>query len=86
MKLKSVQEGPIHISHFMHLVSAYVPSKERVTELAKDIECALLDAKADNRTVTVSQDSNEFMFVVYPSGTITLYGSMGSYVVDEEAK
>lgn len=86
MKLKSTEEGPIHISHFMHLVSAYFPSEQRVAELIKDLECALLDAKADNRAVTVSQDSNEFMFVVYPSGTITLYGAMRSYIVDEDAK
>lgn len=81
MHLKEVEGNPTHLSHFMELVSAYNPSKEKVAELEKDINDAILIAANQKISVIVSQDCNDFFFVVHPFGAIDLCCRMRTYEV-----
>lgn len=78
MKLQSEQED-IHISHFMHLLSAYEPSEEMINEFIEDIETALGYAYIEKKTQYVSQDTLDFFLAVHPSGTIDLCCRMRSF-------
>lgn len=80
------EDGRIHLSHFMHLVSAYASNATTVGDLAELLEKAMGEAKANGRAVVVDQDAHDFFFLVYPSGTIGLCARMRSYVlVTDEA-
>lgn len=77
-------ESRVHLSHFMYLVSAYEPSKERVEDLADSLLEAIEDAKREVKSIIVDQDCNEHFFVVHPSGTISLCARMRDYKLVEE--
>ena len=74
--------GPRHLSHFMHLVSAYEPSEERQAIMWDDLRTAQKEAKETHRSVIVDQDSGEFFFVVHPSGRVSLAAELGVYELE----
>lgn len=80
MELQSDSER-CHISHYMHLVSAYVDSPEMIKQLIDEIKAAQIVAKETGNEVIVSQDSIEFFFLVYPSGRIGLCALMKMFNV-----
>ena len=83
MKLKEISDRSLHISHFMHLVSAYVNTSEQCQELTNTIIDSIVNAKLKQESIIVSQDSLDFFFVVHPSGTIDLCCRMRSYCVEQ---
>ena len=84
--LHPVPEGPLHLSHFMHLVSAYEPTAEQVAILWDDLRTAQQEAKANHRSVVVDQDSGGFAFIVHPSGRISLAAMLATYEMKEPEK
>lgn len=72
---------PIALGHFMHLVSAYEDNSTMINELSNGIKEAQIKAKERMECVVVTQDSNDHIFVVHPSGRISLYCSMGTYEI-----
>lgn len=73
---------PIHLSHFMNLVSAYEPSSNMIENLFNDLQHAIEKAKSHCESKIVSQDTNEFFFLVHPSGSIDLCARMRSFVLE----
>lgn len=68
-----------HISHYFNLVSAYELTEEKLKDLLEDIEAAKIEAKQSCKSIIVSQDSLEHIFVIHPSGRISLYACMGCF-------
>lgn len=81
MQLKPIDTHKVHIGNFMHLVSAYKPSKDKMEELWNDLQEAVEIAKRSRKSQIVEQDSLDFLFIVYPSGAVGLYGRMGLYEI-----
>ena len=79
--IRKVSKGKIHISHFMHMVSAYVASPKMCQQLAEDILSAVEESKTSGKLIVVDQDSADHIFVVSPTGDVSLYSRMGSYEI-----
>lgn len=65
------EKSPIHISHLMEYVSAYVPSSALQEQLVDDLRDAILRAKKTRESVRVDQDG-EMFFLVSPAGEFDL--------------
>lgn len=81
MRLKNTETNEIHISHFYHLVSAYVESEEMIKELEEMILTGIMAAKREVRAIEVSLDTMNHFFRCNPSGTVSLYARMGTYEI-----
>lgn len=81
---EKTEEYKLHLSHFMHLVSAWSPEPSRVRDLGEDLVRGLEQAERTGKSVIVDQDSNDFFFVVHPAGSIDLCCRMRSYEVVRE--
>lgn len=77
--LKLQEQVPTHISHFMRLVSAYEITNPMVQDLAEKLREGLTRAKETVHPVIVDQDTIDFFFLCFPSGSIGLYCRMGMY-------
>jgi len=75
----------IHLSHLHRYVSAYSTDRETIESLQQDILAALTESKQQNRAIIVEQDCLEHIFVIFPSGTISLYRNVGSYEVYDDS-
>lgn len=71
-----------HISHYFNLVSAYHLSPENLDRLVESICEAVTKAKETGEGVIVEQDCLEHIFVVHPSGAISLYARMGTFTME----
>jgi len=72
---------PTHLSHFYDLVSAYYPCKEEIDFLAKLIIEAQDKAKTSEESQIVDRDNLTHIFVVHPTGAVSLYACMGTFDV-----
>ena len=84
MKLKPVEEGPIHLSHLHRLVSAYETNRQTVVELATALREGVEKSKRDTEVVVVDQDSMEHVFICLPSGKLALYRLVQVYEICDE--
>ena len=73
--------GPRDLSQFHSLVSAYETVPENVERLALDLEHAIVQAKASTKSVVVDHDCLEHVFIVHPSGAVTLYREISSWTL-----
>lgn len=72
-----------HISHYFNLVSAYHLNPENLDRLMELIREATVKAKETREGVIVEQDCLEHIFVVHPSGAISLYACMGTFTIED---
>jgi len=72
----------VHISHYFNLVSAYHLNPENLDRLVESIREAIVKAKETGEGVIVEQDCLEHIFVVHPSGAISLYACMGTFTME----
>lgn len=87
MHLQQVADCKTHLSHFHILVSAYATCKENVDDLAVAIRAGQQQARASREDVIVDQDGMDHIFVVHPSGRVSLYRQVGIYdVIESEAQ
>lgn len=84
MHLKLVPGNKTHLSHFHPLVSAYETNDETIKDLEQSISDAIRKAKENTQPIIVDQDSIEHIFIVWPSGKISLYREVGCYEIFEE--
>lgn len=73
-----------HVSHYFNLVSAYHCVPETVQELINQINEAVVKAKEIGEGVIVEQDCHQHIFVVHPSGAISLYACMGTFTIEDK--
>ena len=79
-----VQDGEkIHISHLYHPVSAYHTTPDSVAELEKQLQEALVKAKATTETQIVDHDG-EMCFHVTPAGYIILMIPWKRYKIEPD--
>ena len=84
IRLRRKPAIPTHLSHFMHLVSAYENHRDKIKELEDDILRGIEKAAKEKVCVIVEQDSLDFLFIVYTSGRLGLYANLGIYEVEDE--
>lgn len=72
-----------HISHYFNLVSAYHLNPDNLDRLMELIREAIPKAKESGEGVIVEQDCHEHIFVVHPSGAISLYACMGTFTIED---
>ena len=73
-----------HLSHYFNLVSAYHLNHENLDRLMESIREATIKAKETSEGVIVEQDCLEHIFVVHPSGAISLYACMGTFTIEDD--
>lgn len=83
--LRREDPTPTDLSHFHRLVSAYHISEELVEALAVSLEEAQKEARQSGESIIVEQDCLEHLFIVFPSGNVGLYRSVGTYQIVERA-
>jgi len=84
MRLK-LKEEVIHLSHLHRYVSSYATNKETIENLQQDILVAL-EVSEQYGPQIVEQDCLEHIFVVFPSGIISLYRKVGDYEVYDDSQ